>query len=242
MKYKLLTAALLTTSLSHADFIGGEISVGYINEQPSGTFSYKGTQGDVENTFGWKSENAIMAKAYLEHPVPVLPNIRLTYTNLSHSGTGEVTAFTYGDKTYSGTITTDFDTDIIDGTLYYEILDNWVNLDLGINAKYINGTATVNNTLIGKTNADISVVIPTLYAKARFDLPATNISFQAEGDAISYSGNTLYDIYLSARYTFIAGLGIEAGVKRTKFKLDDIDDVTADVDFTGLYISAVWDF
>jgi len=242
LNYKLITATLLCASLAQADFLGGEISVGYMNEQPSGNFSYQGSQGDVENTFGWKSQNTILAKAYLEHPIPIIPNIRLTYTKLSHSGSGQVTNFTYGGKHYSGTIKTDFDTDIIDGTLYYEILDNWISLDLGLNAKYIDGTASVDNDLIGKSQADLSAVIPTLYAKARFDIPETNFSFQAEGDMISYSGNTLYDLYLSARYTIIAGVGVEAGMKKLKLKLDDIDDITADVDFTGIYLSVVWDF
>ncbi len=240
--YKFLIALLLSASFLKADFLGGEINVGFMNEQPSGSFSYKGSQGDVENTFGWESQNSILVKVYLEHPIPILPNIRLTYTKLSHSGTGYVTNFTYGGKHYSGEITTDFDTDVIDGTLYYEILDNWISIDLGLNAKYIDGTASVENQLVGKSQADLSVVIPTLYANAKFDIPATNFSFQAQGDMISYSGNTLYDITLSARYIIIAGLGVEAGVKKMKLKLDDIDDITADVDFTGVYLSVVWDF
>ncbi len=240
---KIILASALCSTLAFGDFVGGEISIGYLNNQPSGTFAYKGDTSDVEETFGWKRENSYLIKAYIEHPLPVLPNLRASYTNLSHSGSSSVTIpVVYDNKPYTGKITTDFNADIIDATLYYEILDNWLNLDLGINAKYIDATASVQNISTGKSSADISFVLPTVYAKARLDIPMSNFSFQAEGDMIAYNKNTLYDLTLSARYTFIFGLGVEAGVKMLKFKLDDIDDVTADVDFTGIYAAAVWDF
>ncbi len=238
---KTVILSIICSTLAFADVIGGEISVGYLNNQPSGTLNYKGDTNDVEETFGWGRENSFIAKAYIEHPLPILPNIRASYTNLSHSGTG-TKSFDFGGKTYSGDISTDFDADIIDATLYYEILDNWINLDIGINAKYIDATASVQSNTSDKSSADISFVLPTLYAKARLDIPMSDFSFQAEGDIITYSGNTLYDLTLSARYTFALGLGMEAGVKMLKFKLDDIDDVTADIDFTALYAAVVWDF
>ena len=84
--------------------------------------------------------------------------------------------------------------------------------------------------------------MPTLYAKARFDIPMSGFSFQAEGDLISYNSSTLYDLDLGARYTFMMGLGIEAGVRMMKLKLDDVDDIDADIDIGGAYLSAVWDF
>ena len=242
MKFQFLAALLLTSSLLQADFVGGEVSLGYLSTDPSGTFAYKGNSADIEKDFGWGNESSFILKGYLEHPLPVLPNVRLVYNQLSHSGKGTVSGLKFGDKVYSGAIATDLDLDIVDATLYYELLDNWVSIDLGLNAKYINGTASVENDFIGKSDADLDVIIPTLYAKARFDVPTTDVSFQAEGDIISYSGNTLYDLYLSARYTFVMGLGIEAGVKMLKLKLDDVDDITADVDFKGVYASVLWDF
>jgi len=242
MKYKTVGALLLASSFLKADVVGGEISLGYLSDQPSGEFAYKGNSADVEKNFGWDTESSFVLKAYLEHPVPVLPNIRAVYSQLSHSGNGTVTNLKFGDKTYSGNIATNVDLDIVDATLYYEILDNWLNLDLGLNAKYIKGTTYVENDVIGKSDTDFSVVLPTLYTKARVDIPMSDLSFQAEGDMITYSGNTLYDLYLTARYTFVAGLGLEAGVKMVKLKLDDVEDITADVDFKGLYAAVVWDF
>lgn len=238
---KIGLAALLAASL-HADVIGGEASIGYLNIKPSGDFAYKGNSADVEDTFAWGSEGSVTAKAYLEHPVPLLPNLRAVYTNLDFSGTGNVTSLKFGDKTFSGKISSSLNVDVLDATLYYEILDNWVSVDLGVNAKYINGTASVSNDRLGKSEADLSIVVPTLYAKARFDIPMSDLSFQAEGDMITYDGNTLYDATLSARYTIFMGLGVEAGVKLMKLKLDDVDDVTADFRTVGLLAAVVWDF
>ncbi len=237
-----VTAALLLTSALHADVVGGEFSAGYLNLNPSGDFAYKGNSADVEDTFGWGSSDSVILKGSIEHPLPVLPNLRAAYTNLDFSGSGNVTGLKFGDKTFSGKIDTSLNVDIIDATLYYEILDNWVSLDLGLNAKYIDGTAWVKNDTLGKSEADLSVVLPTLYAKARFDIPMSGFSFQAEGDLITYNNSTLYDLDLGARYTFMLGLGVEAGVRLMKLKLDDVDDIYADIDINGLYLSAVWDF
>ena len=242
MKRKSMTLAALLAASLHADIVGGEVSMGYLNLKPSGDFAYKGNSADVEDSFGWDGENSVILKGYLEHPVPVLPNIRVVYNSLSYSGKGSVSNLRFGDKTFSGPIATKLDADIVDGTLYYEILDNWISFDLGLNAKYIDATTEVKSDALGNSKADFSVVLPTLYAKARFDIPTTDISFQAEGDIITYSSNTLYDLSLSARYIFFMGLGVEAGMKLIKFKLDDVDDVTADIDFSGIYASLVWDF
>ncbi len=242
MKKQFTALAFLATTLLHADVIGGEVSLGYLNISPSGDFAYKGDSVDVEDTFGWGDESSISLKGYLEHPIPMLPNVRLAYTNFDFSGSGTVTAIRFDNKTYSGNIDSAMNLDVIDATVYYEILDNWVSLDLGLNAKYLDGDASVSNAILGESKADLSIVLPTLYAKARFDVPTTDLSFQAEGDIITYGGNTLYDITLSSRYTFLLGLGVEAGIRLMKFKLDDVDDVTADVDFNALYAAVVWDF
>jgi len=242
MKHYILASTLLCSTLVQAGFIGGEVSLGYLSDTPSGSLQYKGTSADVEETFGWKKEDNLIVKAYIELPAPLIPNIRAVYTKLSHEGTGNVVNFIYDNKIYNGTVSSAFDTDIIDATLYYEILDNWINIDVGVNAKYINGTSSLTNAFTGTGEADISIVIPTLYAKARVNIPMSNLSFQAEGDLISYDGNTLYDLYLSARYTLSFGLGIEAGVKMMKFELEDVDDLTADIDFSAAYAAVVWDF
>ena len=240
---KIVLATLVATSFGMADFIGGEINVGYYNHAPSGSAEYKdGGSVDVEDDLKLDTSNDIFFKAYFEHPVPIIPNIKIGYTDFSHSGKGTVTAFTWGNIiNITDSVDTKLDLKMYDIALYYELLDNWINLDVGLNVKFIDGSIDIKTTTEHE-HTDFNAPIPMLYGKARLDIPATDVSFQAEGNYISYSGNTLYDLELGARYTFALGLGVEAGYKIFKLKLDDIDDLTMNADFSGAYGKVVWDF
>ena len=51
----------------------------------------------LDETFGFSEEQDLFLKAYLEHPFPLLPNVKLGYTTLSHDGSSNVDGFTWGD-------------------------------------------------------------------------------------------------------------------------------------------------
>ena len=246
---KIILLALLSISPTFADIIGGEISLGMYSHAPSGSASYAlpitgtATSADLEDTLGWSDAQDIVFKAYIEHPLPFIPNVKLGLTKLSHDGTGEATLFSWGNiVNFSGDIESDLSLQMTDLTFYYEVLDNWVEADIGLTARYISGDINVN-TLLLQEKVDFSTWIPMVYAKARFNVPSTDLSLQLEANAISYGGATLYDYELSARYSFTMGLGLEAGYK--VFHLDS-DDLTtglkSDMDFSGAYAAIVWDF
>jgi len=242
---KTLAIMTLVTTFSMADFIGGELNVGYYNHAPSGTVQYQGSPIDIENDLKWKDEGDMFVKAYFEHPLPILPNIKVGYTEFGHSGAGVLTKnFEFGGKVYTvgSNIDSAFDLKMYDLTLYYELLDNWINIDAGLNVKYIDGAISVKDNKGLSESTDFQVPVPMLYAKARFDVPTTDLSFQAEGNYVTYDGNTLYDAEVGVRYTLALGLGLEAGYKTMKLKLDDIDDLSMDTDFSGAYGKLVWDF
>jgi len=242
---KTLAIMTLATSFSMADFIGGELNVGYYNHAPSGTVQYQGSPIDIENDLKWKDEGDIFLKAYFEHPLPIIPNIKVGYTEFGHSGAGVINQnFEFGGKIYTvgSNIDSAFDLKMYDLTLYYELLDNWINIDAGLNVKYIDGAISVKNNTGLSESTDFQVPVPMLYAKARFDVPTTDLSFQAEGNYVTYDGNRLYDAEVGVRYTLALGLGLEAGYKTMKLKLDDIDDLSMDTDFSGAYGKLVWDF
>jgi len=244
MKKSLLLMSLLSLGAS-ADVLGGEVEVGYYNHTPSGTASYQGSTIDVQDDLKWSKESDAFAKLYIEHPIPVLPNIKLGYTDFSHIGSGTVgQAFTFSNQTFNvnSDIQTDFNLKMYDVGLYYEILDNWVNLDVGLNVKFIEGSLSVASNLVPEERSDFSAPLPMLYAKARFDVPATDLSFLVEGNYVEYEGNRFYDAEIGARYTFALGLGVEAGYKTMSLKLDNVDDVSMDTQFSGAYGKIVWDF
>lgn len=233
---------LLTLSELHADTVGGEVSLGFFNHQPNGNAAYKGNTADIEDTLGFSEEQDTFLKAYLEHPLPLIPNIKLGYTTLSHEGSSSVNNFTWGDHTYSSTIESSLSLDMTDVTLYYEFLDNWAETDAGFTLRYISGDIGVHSNANSDV-ADFSTWVPMLYGKVRFNLPVTDLSFQIEANAISYWDITAYDYELSARYTLAMGIGLEAGYKAFHLESDElVNGFDADVDFSGPYAAAIWDF
>ena len=244
MKKALIITAFVTT-LSLADFIGGEVNLGYYNHTPSGTVKYKGDVLDIKDTLNWSDESDIFLKAYIEHPLPIIPNIKLGYSDFSHSGLGTINKeIQFGGKRYdvNSKIDSMFDLKMYDVALYYELLDNWVNVDLGVNVKYIDGSVSIKNDKGTSESKVFDVPVPMLYAKARFDVPTTDLSFQVEGNYVTYDGNTLYDAEAGIRYTLALGLGLEAGYKTMKLELDDVDDLFMKSNFSGAYGKLVWDF
>jgi len=235
--------ALLTLSQVHADMAGGEASLGIFNHAPSGNASYRGTSSSLDDTLGFNEEQDLFFKAYLEHPLPLAPNVKIGHTTLSHNGSNSVEGFTWGDiVNFTGEIDNSLLLDITDIVLYYELIDNWIEADTGVAARYITGDMRVS-TDIDNDAVDFSIWIPMLYGKARLSFPFTDISLQLEANAISYGGLTSYDYELSARYTLAMGIGLEAGYKAFHLDSDELlDGFRADMDFSGPYAAAIWDF
>lgn len=240
---KLALVPLLTLSQLNADMLGGEVSLGFFNHAPSGYASYSGTSSNIEETLGFSEAQDIFLKAYLEHPFPIVPNVKVGYSTLSHDGSNSVEDFSWGIiDNFTGDIDNSLSLDITDVTLYYELLDNWVEIDAGLTARYITGDIGVSTDSTHDV-VNFSTWIPMLYGKARFDLPVTDLSFQLEANAVSYWDMTAYDYEVSARYTLAMGIGLEAGYKSFHVDSDDlVDGLNADIDFSGPYAAAIWDF
>ena len=115
-------------------------------------------------------------------------------------------------------------------------------MDVGLTFRYMNGDMGVSTSKLSDT-LNFSTVIPLIYGKFRFNIPSTDVSVQFEANGISYSGFSSYDYELSARYTFTMGLGVEAGYKTLNIDSDDlVKNLDANIDFSGLYAAAVWNF
>jgi len=260
---KLTLAALLASGTLYADSIGGEISFGIYSHSPSGSASYTlpylplNESVDLENDLGWSSTQDVVVKAYFEHPLPFIPNVKLAYSNFNQSGDASVSSFSWGGIIeLDGTVDTSLELQMYDLTAYYELLDNVVEIDAGLTLRYLNGDMTVTPTadftlpgfipdlsLTAPQSTDIDMWMPLVYGKIRFNIPTTDISLQLEGNGITYQDTTFYDYELSARYTFSMGLGVEAGYKSMHLDSEDLaDGLVVDVDSSGPYAAVVWDF
>lgn len=197
---------------------------------------------DLEDDLGYDDETGYNLYLALEHPVPLVPNIMLQRTELDADARGDVAGFVFDGIVYTGEVRSTLDLTHTDATLYYELLDNWVNLDLGITGRMFDNGVEITDVNSGITGSlDIDYVIPLLYAQARFDLPLTGLSLGVEANGITYDDDTLYDVKLNLAYEFAFGLGIEAGYRAFDLEYDD-DDEFADVTIDGVYAGFVWDF
>lgn len=218
-----------------ADILGVGATFGYWDADYSGTASKDNDQVDLERDLNLSGDSNANLTAYFEHPVPVLPNVRLAYTRTEQSGNGQIPT---GYDNVFGDVRSELELEQLDVTLYYEILDNWVNLDLGLTVRDFSGELLVQSRTIpgqsSKTEAD--AVLPLLYVAARFDLPFTGASVGGDANAISYDGDSVYDFNVYGQYE-LSLLQLRAGYRQIALDYEDGDD-NLDIELSGPFISA----
>jgi outer membrane protein len=236
--------ALLGTA-AYADTVG--VSAGAYRWNPSydGTVKSGGENVDIKHDLGFSDDNANVFFVAIEHPIPLLPNVKLQRTQLDTSASNRLTrSFVFDGVTYNATETvkTDLDLSHTDATFYYEILDNWAELDLGLTVRHFdNGVKITAINAAKSSKLDINATIPMLYASAKFNLPLTGVYVAVDGNGIAYSGNTLIDYRAMLGYESKIGLGAEIGVRNFDLKYDDNGD-KADVNVDGAYAQVFYHF
>lgn len=240
------TFLLAGSSLCYGDTIFGiHAGVGQWNTDVSGQIGERSNPITAKE-LGFKDNSNNFIYAAVEHPIPLLPNIRVSQYNLEQSGEAVVTrSFTLDDVTFEANANTvsELDASHTDITLYYEVLDNWLNLDLGITVRAFDGYAQVTSTPEGAVNplierVDLDQSIPMLYSRARIDLPFSG--FYA-GGALNYIGsgdNNIRDVEAYLGYEFdlpALDLGFRLGLKEMSLETQDNDELNADIKIDGVY-------
>ncbi|MCO6411173.1 MAG: TIGR04219 family outer membrane beta-barrel protein [Thiogranum sp.] len=251
MKQILPFTLLLSTfpALSCADAIGVQAGAASWSYDISGSVRYKTEDSandiDVNDDLGYDDDSLGFIYVMIDHPLPLIPNVKISRTNIDTDADGRLSqTVTYGNVTFNANedVSSEVQLDQTDITLYYRILDNVANLDLGLNAKYIDAESTITGATSGTESADISGWVPMLYAGVGIDLPFTGLSVSADGSAIGYQDSTFYDYSVRASYTTPWHLGVDVGYRAVKLDLDDFDDSFADVEFDGPYAGAYLKF
>lgn len=238
----LLIATMLTYSNAYADLIAGlYLDANIYQLSASGSFGSE----DTFASFSFDDEAQFSLSAAFEHPVPLIPNVKLRYNQLDVAGTTTLSSeLDFAGQTFSTGQSIDTDTDFshVDIILYYEIFDTHVlSADVGVNFKYLDGTIDVANLTANGNNArqDISAPIPMAYLKAHVGLPLTGLKAFVEGNFIGLGDDRLTDYQLGLQYKFIDNLAVDAalnlGYRAINLDVDDLDNITADLDFDGLF-------
>ncbi len=209
---------------------------------------YSGEAGDpavTANDLGIKDNNNTFYYIAIEHPVPFLPNIKVQQNDITSNQSSTIEkSFSIGDITFPAGSNgkTDFDLSYTDATLYYEALDNWLNLDVGITLRKYSGYLKAESMQLSD-EIDVDIAVPLIYGKFQFDLPLTGFSAGFEGNYISYDSNNLTDYSAKIGYMFDSALdlGLEVGYRAMKIDINE-DDVITNLDIKGPYAAAVFHF
>lgn len=200
---------------------------------------------DLDDDLGFDSKRNLYLYAGLEHPIPLLPNIRVDYAEIAQTARGQLDrSIEFNGRTFdvSANLLSEVDLEQTDLVLYYEVLDNVVSLDLGLGVRYVDGFVQVADTS-GFSSAEFSGVIPLAYVGARVDLPITNFWAAAQARGVGYRGDSLIDIDARVGWESALGLGLEVGYRIMELELDDFDDIdTADLTIKGPFAGITFSF
>jgi outer membrane protein len=224
-----------------ASAMGLEVGVGYWRQTPSGPLSYQGTDIDLKNDMNFDSKNKPFARVKAELPL-ILPNIYFMATPMEFTGTG-TKPITFGGQTYNAGFDSKLKLNQYDLALYYSLpflntaTLGVLNVELGLNAKFIDFEATVADTTgANSISKKLSLPIPMVYAGIQVK-PIKTFSIEAEGRGVSYGANHYYDIIGRLKVKPIGPLFVDAGYRYESIKIDQ-SDVKADIKFAGPFVEA----
>jgi outer membrane protein len=237
IKQLLCLLALSAPLTSNADTLAISAGGGVWNTSSSGTFGKTSdpAQVDVKDNLFWGDESQGYLFATLEHPIPIIPNVKLMYTKVDQSGSGN-TNFIYDGDPYTGDVSNSFSLETMDLIAYYEVLDNVVSLDIGLNIRKLDTDFSIIST--GNSTTDsLSETVPMLYALVGGS-PIPDLIISGEISYVAFSGSSVSDITAKIAYTTNFFVGFEAGYRSQKYEFDDVSGNDANLTIDGLFAGA----
>ncbi|MEJ2681075.1 MAG: TIGR04219 family outer membrane beta-barrel protein [Gammaproteobacteria bacterium] len=207
----------------------------------NGEFASEGSNIDVDADLAIDGDHQSFIYVALEHPIPLLPNVKISKTDLKNSSTTQLSStISFEGSTFTSgeSVETDLDLSHTDFVAYYEILDNWVSLDAGFTARHFTGDASITGNTLAES-ADLDAWVPMGYLKAQFDLPLTGLYAGGEVNAISFNDNRITDYSLRIGFDTALRLGVELGYRSMMLELKDVDDqdFVSDLEMDGAYLA-----
>ena len=232
----------LAIGTADADFVGLNINM----HNAPGAQSFNSSSIDVVDDLDVDNSTPTSMVLILEHPIAALPNLRYQGYNrysTDTSATNPELNFRQNSANYTTGSTTSYDLEHDNIVLYYQLLDNWVDLDMGVDLKRFDGE--VNQAGLGGS-VDIDETIPLLHLSARVDLPIQGLYVGADINAnvidLGISESTAQDSTIKLGYQTGNGLGIEGGIKSFSLELNNTEEVDTDFEYDGLFVNGFFSF
>ena len=252
MKKTVLSLGLLMTlasASSQADtLLGLYAGAQGWNMQTAGGFSDDGDNRD----FNFDTETKTNIYVAFEHPIPVIPNIKLQRTEMDTMGDITIEQqFEFYDQLYmtNSNLNTDVQLTSTDYILYYELFDNdLISFDFGLTGKHIKGEFIVTNKddPSETSNEDFSFGVPMLYSRLAVGIPFSGFGAYAEGHYLSIGDNTVSDMQAVVTYSLMENLALDVtfqfGYRLAAVELDydfdvlgDTYELYSDLEFKGFF-------
>jgi len=240
--YLTLTATIASSNLAQADlFLGLHAGASLWQGDFGGQI---GSDPQSADALGFDTEN--YNSYYFAVELLGLPEMRLAQTNINTVANGTLnSSFDLGGVSYpiATDLTTDFDLQATDLTLYWQLLDTVVGLDLGLTGRYMDGSVAVTDG-VTDDRVDYEVVIPLGFIRARLNLPFSGWYLEGDTHAIGYDGDRFSDsaIKIGWQTQSLADIGLNVGYRQMSVKVADLDGFDADLDISGPFASATFHF
>ncbi len=202
-------ASNLVLNTAQADtLLGADLEVGVWSPSYDAGSAVGSISGD---------DQSIFASATIEHPVPLIPNFKLSLSEVNNDS---------------------YEYTKIDYTAFYEILDNdAISIDVGLGISQFQGGKYLSQSFSGAT--------PHAYVDAELALPFLNTTLYTDIHFLNYDGNQITDAIAGFRYDFnlvAVDLGLKAGYRVQSFDAKDFDDLSFDITTDGYFVGLHADF
>lgn len=240
----LLCLSMLMSVKSHAEVFDISVGTQYWDYDLKGNVRTDiAAEGSVNINF--KDNSNVDYFIIFEHAVPYWPNLKIKRNNIQSDGLMSVRL----PDVLSGNIArvnADINLSHTDVVLYYELMDSWVNLDLGLSAKYFNGHNRFKYVLLDYTlyrdDTKFSDWLPMLYLQTQFELPLTGLSAKAAVESITFDRNRATNFELSLQYQNSFGLAADIGYRKLDVNLKNYKNFKSDLKANGYYLGVNYSF
>jgi len=195
------------------------------NAEATGSTEAKSTASfDLEDDLGLDSESNNVLFVSFEHPIPVLPNIKIMKTDLDLTGDN-------GSQ---------IDLSHTDLTMYWglPLPIPYIDINFGLTARQFDGGIVYNTAGVSVIDEKLDFTMPMGYLNVDVGTPF-GIYARANLNALSFDGNGVTDTEIAVGYTLpipLIDINLEAGHRAIGLTTDkDTVDVETDIDVAGMF-------
>lgn len=218
--------------------IEGALGVGWYT--PEGSLQSEGDVLDMENNFDLSRKTDLFGRVKIYDLPLIIPSAYVMVNPVTFNET-TTDSFQFGGETFDGSLDTELKFNQYDIALYYSLpllktatLDR-LNLEAGLNFRYIDAEASVSETGGGQSASEsMSIIIPQIYLGAQFK-PVDRFSFEAEFRGVTYKSDSAYSVLGRMKVKAFGPVFVAGGYRYDVYDIDK-SGLMVDFDFSGAFI------